>query len=299
MVSISMQVSIITLNFKKSDVTLRCLESLSTQFKKELDNGDIEVIVVDNKSPDDSVKILQEAIKKKQYKHITLYPNKENAGFGSGNNFGTQKAKGKYFLFLNNDTVVKDRGLLEMVAYMETHKDVSILGGQLQNFDGSLQASCGKFYTPFYALLLLLGMQKYGLLDESPKTVSKVDWVKGAILLIRQEVYKKLEGFDPNIFMYTEDMELCYRAKQAGYNSYFYPNIQIFHADQGSSNRTFAIVNIYKNLLYFYKKHRSTQEYHFLYTLMKLKAHLLIKFGTITHNSYLISTYEKALTVLG
>lgn len=294
-----MKLSIITLNFKKSDLTIRCLDSLQEQFAKELQDNKMEVIVVDNKSPDDSVAILESAIKKKKYKNITLYPNEKNSGFGAGCDFGAKKAKGDYFLFLNNDTVVKDRGIWEMVSYLENHKKIAILGGQLRNFDGSRQPSSGKFYTPFNAVLLLLGMQKYGLLDRSPTTISEVDWVKGAILLIQREMYQKLGGFDPNIFMYTEDMELCYRARQAGYKIYFYPAIQVLHEDQGSSNRTFAIVNIYKNLLYFYKKHRSKLEYQFIYTILKIKAQLLIKFGTITHNSYLTSTYEQALSVLG
>lgn len=298
MVPIIMKLSIITLNFKKSELTLRCLASLHEQFEKELHNGEMEVLVVDNKSPDDSVTILTEAIKKNKYKNITLYPNKENAGFGPGNDFGAQKAKGTYLLFLNNDTEVKDKGLLDMVSYMEKHKDVSILGGQLRNFDGSLQASTGKFYTPFNATLLLLGMQKYGSLDKSPTTVSEVDWVKGAILMIRRDVYAALGGFDPKIFMYTEDMELCYRARKAGYKVYFYPDIKVFHADQGSSNRTFAIVNIYKNLLYFYKKHRSNLEYTYLKYLLWSKAKSLVIIGKITHNSYLTDTYEKALAVL-
>ncbi len=293
-----MKLSIITLNFQKSELTLRCLFSLHTQFQKELYNNEIEVIVVDNKSPDNSVKILQEAIKKNKYKNITLYPNEKNLGFGAGNDYGAKKAKGEYLLFLNNDTEVKDKGFLEMVSYMGHHENAAILGGQLRNFDGSLQPSTGKFYTPFYAMLLLLGMQKYGRLDNSPKTIREVDWVKGAVLMIKKDVYRELGGFDPHIFMYTEDMELCYRAKKAGYKVYFYPEIQVFHADQGSSNRTFAIINIYKNLLYFYKKHRSAQEYIFVKSLLWLKAVSLVIIGRITHNEYLIDTYEKALAVL-
>jgi GT2 family glycosyltransferase len=293
-----MKLSIITLNFKKSELTLRCLASLHKQFQKQLQRDEMEVIVIDNKSPDDSVKILQEAIKKNKYQNINLYPNKENSGFGPGNDFGAQKAKGKYLLFLNNDTEVRDTGIWDMVLYMEQHTEVSILGGQLRNFDGSLQPSTWKFYTPFNAMLLLLGLQRYGGLDKSPTTISEVDWVKGAILMIRKDIYKTLGGFDPKIFMYTEDMELCYRARLAGYRVFFYPDIQVFHADQGSSNRTFAIVNIYKNLLYFYKKHRSASEYAFIKSLLWSKAMSLVIIGRITHNTYLIDTYEKALAVL-
>ena len=290
-----MFISIVTLNFKKSELTIACMNSLYEQFNKEFENGTIELIIVDNASGDNSVEVLNNEIKKKHYKSMQLIPNKNNSGFGAGCNFGAAKAKGEYILFLNNDTLVKDKGLLEMGVYMDKHAEIAILGGQLRNFDGTLQPSAGNFYTLKNVLLLLIGMQRYGLLDRSPKRITQVDWVKGGLLLIRKEVLKKLQGFDEKIFMYTEDMELCYRARLLGYKIYFYPYVLVLHADQGSSSRTFAIINIYKNLLYFYKKHRSRSEYQLLKSILRYKAITLIGIGKIFHNSYLTDTYGKAL----
>ncbi len=113
--------------------------------------------------------------------------------------------------------------------------------------------------------------------------------------MIRKEVFDKLGGFDEKIFMYTEDMELCYRAHLAGYQIYFYPGMDIRHKDQGSSNRTFAIVNIYKNLQYFYKKHRPLWENILIKFVLKTKAIALLALGKLLHNSYLTNTYEQAL----
>lgn len=290
-----MLISIITLNYKKENLTLSCMESLYVQFKEEFEKDLIELIIVDNASGGDSVKVLQNQISKKKYTNIQLIESNENGGFGKGCNLGATKAKGKYLLFLNNDTVVKDSGILKMAKYLEENGNVAILGGQLRNVDGSLQPSAGAFYTLFKAIMLLLGMQKFGLLDSSPKEISKVDWVKGGLLMIRKNVFEKLKGFDENIFMYTEDMELCYRAKLKGFETYFYPNTYILHAEHGSTNRTFAIVNIYKNLLYFYKKHRNFLEYLILKTLLELKAYLLIITGVLTNNKYLRETYREAL----
>lgn len=273
------------------------MESLYQQFADEFKHNKVELIIVDNASGDDSVNVIQKEIAKKQYKNVHLIANKNNAGFGAGCNLGTKHAKGEYFVFLNNDTVVKDKGILKMAEYLNERKGIAILGGQLRNFDGSLQASAGAFYTPVNAFLLLAGMQKFGLLDKSPSTITQVDWVKGGLFMIRSKVFQKLGGFDERIFMYTEDMELCYRANMAGYKVYFYPYVKVLHADQGSSNRTFAIVNIYKNLLYFYKKHRTHQEYLFLKSLLKTKAYSLLVVGKITKNHYLIKTYEEALKV--
>jgi GT2 family glycosyltransferase len=290
-----MLISIITLNYKKKELTFACVTSLHEQYKDAFAKEEMEVIVVDNDSQDDSVHFLREEIKKKAWKHTTVITNDRNAGFGAGCNLGARSATGKYLLFLNNDTVVKDRGIGSMANYCDEHTDVAILGGQLRNHDGSLQPSTGKFYTLWYALLLLLGGQKLGVLDASPKKVQKVDWVKGALLMIRRDVFEQLRGFDERIFMYTEDMELCYRAKMAGKQIYFYPNVLVEHKDYGSTSRTFAIVNIYRSLLYFYKKHRSPSEYALLKFVMSAKAVVLIAVGTVTRKRYLVDTYQKAL----
>lgn len=292
-----MLLSIVTLNYNKSHLTVSCLVSLHQQFEKELAHGEIEVIVVDNASPDNSAEVLREEIKKKAYKNVHLIANSENAGFGKGCNLGAKHAKGEFVLFLNNDTIVKDRGVLTMAQYMNENRDVSILGGQLTNFDGSKQPSVGSFYTLDKVFMLLLGLQKYGIVDKNPDEIAEVDWVKGGLFMVRKHVFETLHGFDENIFMYTEDMELCYRAKLKGLKVYFYPDVHVLHQETGSSNRTFAIVNIYKNLLYFYKKHKSRQEYLLLRSLLFTKAVTLIGVGKVLRKPYYTQTYEKALKV--
>jgi GT2 family glycosyltransferase len=290
-----MLLSIITLNYKKKELTIACINSLYEQYASEFEHNEMEVIIVDNDSQDDSVDSIREEIKKKKFANMHVIANSSNAGFGAGCNLGAHHSKGDFILFLNNDTVVKDKGLVKMAKYCQEHPDIAILGGQLRNFDGSLQASTGKFYTLWYAFLLLVGGQRYGLLDRSPKKIEKVDWVKGGLLMIRRDVFNQLKGFDENIFMYTEDMELCYRAHLAGKEIYFYPDVMVLHKEYASTSKTFAIVNIYKNLLYFYKKHRSPAEYKVMKSMMEAKAKSLIIAGKTTKNQYLVDTYEKAL----
>lgn len=293
-----MRLSIILLNWRKKELTLACITSLWKFYPKQFDNGEFEVIIVDNASGDDSVLFLREHLKKNRYTNFTVVENDENNGFGAGCNEGVRHARGKYVLFLNNDTVVCDNHLVDMISYLDTHEFITILGGQLKNPDGSLQASAGEFYTPFNIVLLLLGGQKFGLLDKSPKKIQPVDWVKGGCLMIRKDAFDKLGGFDERIFMYVEDMELCYRARLVGQRTYFYPEINIMHAEHGSSNRATAIMYIYKNILYFYRKHRPYAEYVMVKMLLVIKAHFLVFFGKITGNTYFIQTYEKALSVL-
>lgn len=290
-----MQLSIVLLNYNKSHLTVNCLESLYSQYGKEFEDSIFEAIVVDNASEKDEREVLSEKIKLNKYRNLKLVQNNQNAGFSKGCNIGAASAMGKYLLFLNNDTVVKDRGIIGMAEYMEKNSDVSILGGQLKNHNGEKQSSTGKFYTLFNTFLLLAGMQRFGVIDKSPEKISEVDWVKGALLMIRKDVFEKLAGFDEKIFMYMEDMELCYRAKKAGFKTYFYPDVTIIHQDQGSSDRAFAVIQIYKGLLYFYKKHRSLSEYTLVKLMLYLKAGFAIIIGSITGNKYLTSTFRKAI----
>lgn len=293
-----MLLSIIILNYNKSDLTIKCLESLLGQYKKEFDNKSYEIIVVDNGSEKDDISRLKKVLQTAKYHSAKLIENTKNVGFSSGCNIGAQRAEGDILLFLNNDIEVKDKGLSEMCEYMLGNKFVHILGGKLSNTDGGEQASIGKFYYPINAIMFLLGLQRFGTIDKNPKNISSVDWVKGGCMMIKKEIFRSLNGFDEQIFMYIEDMELCYRAKNKGYGVFFYPHVTILHEDQGSSSRSFAVVSIYQNLLYFYKKHRSRKEYLFIRAIMKSKAFLLFNVGRLINNSYLTQTYEKALKVV-
>jgi GT2 family glycosyltransferase len=272
------------------------MASLWKQYKKEFEANEFEYLIVDNLSEDDSVRQLQEEIKK--YKNFHVVKNDKNGGFGNGNNTGAKHAKGEYILFLNDDTVVEDRGLVKMLDYIKTHTNVGAIGGKLINADDSEQSASGAFYTVATISLFILGFQRMGFIDRNPKTISEVDWVKGALLMIKKSVFEKIGRFDEHIWMYTEDMEICYRVHKAGLKCVFYPDIKVRHTEHGSGNRTFAIINIYKNLPYFYKKHKSTLEYQYVRGLLQLKAGLLIIAGKLTNNHYLTNTYTQAYKAL-
>lgn len=293
-----MQLSIITINFRKPLLTTSCIESVYTAYKAFFEKSEFELLIVDNFSEDDSADILEKEIKKKHYKNVHLLLHKENNGFGGGNNFGARHAKGEYLLFLNNDTIVK-KGIDTMVIFCKEHPAIGIIGGALKSPNGSVQSSAGKFYTLPRVLLLLLGLQRLNILDKNPTTIAKVDWVKGALLMMSRNFFDTLKGFDEHIFMYVEDMELCYRAYLHKKDVYFYPDVEVLHKDQGSSNRSFAIVSIYAGIIYFYQKHKSTLEQRLVKLLLQSKAHILVSYGGLTKNEYLVTTYEKALSILG
>lgn len=288
-----MELSIIILNYKTKDLTLNCARSIVEQYKKELDNDKFEIILVDNNSEDDSVK----AFNRLRIKNLQIIESNENLGFGKGCNLGASKAKGEFLLFLNSDTEIKDQGFVKMVNFLSQNKNVGILGGKLKNPNGTNQLSCGKFYSPFNLLLVLLGFNKLFNLRESPNVIKKVDWVSGACFMIRKDIFNKVKGFAKDFFMYIEDMELCFRVKKKGFSTYFYPNIMLFHKELGSSNKTFAVVNIYKGIIIFYKKHKSKPEYLLAKFMLKTKALILVVLGKIVNNKYLQDTYSQALKI--
>lgn len=285
--------SILILNYNTKNLTVLCIESIINNYQKELEKGYLEILIGDNASSDSSVTTF-----KKQfagYKNILISENKINLGFAKGHNTLAKKARGKYLLFLNSDTQITNTGLKETISYLEKNEGIGILGLKMINKDGSYQASCGSFYNTFNLLIMLLGGERFGLLRSSPDRIQGVDWVSGGAMLVQKELFEKLNGFDENFFMYIEDMELCFRAKKEGYLTYFYPFIKIIHNELGSSNKSYAILNIYKGILYFYKKHSSKSQYFYAKSIFRLKAHIAVIVGAIIGRKSFEQSYKQIL----
>jgi GT2 family glycosyltransferase len=283
-----MKLSIIVLSFNTKTLTLKCLKSITLQYEESLRKGELELILTDNGSSDGTL----EAVKK--LPNLKIVENKENFGFSKGNNRGASNARGECILFLNSDTEIKDDGFLRMADFMEKNPKVGILGGKLLNTDGSIQKSAGNFYNLANLFFVLLGGERIGLVRKAPNKIEKVDWVSGACMMARTNLFNKLR-FDENLFMYMEDMELCYRAKKAGFNTYFYPDLNLVHKELGSGSREFAINQIYKGLLYFYKKHKPYWQYALVKFLLFSKAFIAFIIGILSNNPDLRKTYGQAL----
>ena len=224
------KLSIVILTFNTKDLTCECLKSIFQQYEKELQSGEFEIILIDNASKDETIK----EVSNLKIPNIKIIKNKDNLGFSKGNNVGVKNATGEFVLFLNSDTEVKDKGILKMGEFLDNNKHIAILGGKLENANGSTQASTGKFYSIFNLFLLLIGGERLGLLRSSPVRISKVDWVSGACMMVKRETFEKIGGFEEKLFIYMEDHELCFRAKEAGYLTYYYPFLSLLHKERGS-----------------------------------------------------------------
>lgn len=284
--------SIIILSYNTQKITEDCLQSIYASLKNS--TLPYEIIVLDNASKDDSPAMLREMAKKHRNLHVIL--NKENIGFGRGNNQAVKTAKGTYLLLLNSDTIILDNAIEKTFQYYQEHENEQhFLGMKLLNTDKSDQPSAAAFFTlPVLFAFLFMRGDRWGATRNSPDKITKVDWVSGACIMCKKEYYDAVEGFDEGIFMYMEEVDLQYRARMKGYSTYFYPYAKIIHIGSASSNKTYPILQAYRGFLYFYKKHGNPLSLRLLKIMLKLKALIAYTIGKVLKNQYLTHTYEEA-----
>ncbi len=287
--------SIVVVSFNTKEMTDKMLNSVYFSLR-EHNFSSFEVIVVDNASTDSSVEMLKEW--KKREKNFLLIENKKNIGFGRANNLAVKKTRGKYLLFLNSDILVLDNAILKLLEfYRKREGEIGFVGGKLLNPDKTPQPSAGPFYTlPVIFGALFLRGDYWGLTRYSPTSVKEVDWISGACILTTKRIFEDVEGFDKNIFMYMEEIDLFYRAKKKGYSVWFYPDARFIHyGSLSSKKKSYPILQVFKGFLYFYKKHNSQMELMLLKSMLKLKAIVGLLIGRLLNNRYLIDAYGKAL----
>ena len=253
-----MKLSIIIVSWNVKDDLLRCLASL----KENPPSEPFEQIVVDNMSTDGTVDAV-----KSRYPEVTLIENRQNAGFAMANNQGMELSSGQYVLLLNPDTIVHPGSLDFMVAFLDDNPDVAACGPKLLNDDGSAQASVRRFPT-FRGVLYrhtvcrLLGLfrpqyRKWMMKDFGYDKQIDVDQIMGAAMMVRSSVIEEVGRLDTDFFMYFEEVDWCYRIKQAGWRIVFLPDAVITHLGGRSlSQAPLKRIMMLTSLLVFFRKHR-------------------------------------------
>jgi hypothetical protein len=287
-----MDLSIIIPSYNTKDLLDRCLASIFRTMDKT--SVSFEVIVVDNKSTDGSIELLN-----KKYDQVIKVFNKENFGYGKANNIGINRSKGTHILLLNSDCVVLDDAIENLYRFSLSHPK-SLVGGKLFNEDNSPQTSCGPFYTlPVVFMMLFLKGDILQITRSSPSSVCEVDWVSGACIMAPKSLLESVGGFDEGIFMYMEEIDLLYRSREKGYTTLFYPEAHIIHSGAASSkSKKEPVVNIYRGLIFFYKKHYPEWQMRILKFLLSMKARIVIGIGTILGKKDTVQLYEKAVATL-
>jgi GT2 family glycosyltransferase len=242
-----MDLSIIILNYKTLGLVKNCLKAikdLNLPYK-------YEVIVVDNHSNDGSVEYLEE-----HYFDIILLKSSKNLGFAGGNNLGLKKAVGKYILLINPDILILSPAIEIMYQLMEKNPLVGLCGPKLINPDGTLQYSCSRWpdwRLPFYRRTFLgktnrgkKWIEHYLMQDWDHLANQKVDSLYAACYFIRRAALEEVGLFDERYFMYLEDLDLCRRFWQAGWEVWYIAEAKVIHYHQRESALGTGIMGLLK-----------------------------------------------------
>lgn len=206
-----MSFSIIIVNYNGKKWLSDCLISLLNQ-----DYQDFEILLVDNKSTDDSVNFVKTTFPK-----VKIISNKDNKGFGHANNIATKSAKGDYFFFLNPDTKVKDTKFLSKLAVEVSLHGVDVAGARIFDFNNKPLDVDGELGIDF------LGYPGRGTFPF---------YMDGCALIVKRECFTTLCGFDTEYFMYAEDIDFSWRARLYGYDVRVLYDLEIYHEGGGSSS---------------------------------------------------------------
>jgi len=275
-------ISVIIVNWNVQDLLDKCLASLHNGTvainQPHEDLPVIEIIIVDSASTDGSVSMVRD-----KYPDVRLLEQDENVGFTRGNNIGIREAQGRYLFLLNPDTEIIDDVIPQLLVYMEEHPDVGIIGPHTLNTDGTHQSTRRRFpnlMTGLFESTWLASFapksidEQYKMLDTNDSNIMEVDWVQGSAMLVKREVYEQIGGLDEGYVMYSEEMDWCKRAKDAGWNVVYHGKSFITHHGGGSSDQVVA----FKQIQFHTSKLRYFRKHHGYPTYLILRAVLLLQF---------------------
>ena len=275
-----MDLSIIIINWNSCDYVRACLSSIFANPPRFL----FEVIVLDSASYDGCKEMIE-----RQFPQVKYVQCEENVGFGRANNLAVQSSTGHCLLFLNPDTEVIGTAVEVLFDHQRGLTRAGAVGCTLLNSDRTLQTSCIQSFPTVLNQLLdseflrkrfpsspLWGM---GPLYSGQTTPAEVEVISGACIMMQREVFDRIGQFTPDYFMYTEDIDLCFKARRTGYINYYVPGPAVVHHGNGSVSRAqtnFAVVMGVESLWRFLKKYRGT-----LYALLYRNGIVLAAVGRL------------------
>jgi GT2 family glycosyltransferase len=253
----------------------RCLSALEA----ERPTLDLEVIVVDNASPDGSVELVQ-----RRFAWVSVVRNPRNAGFGAAHNQALRRARGRYWLVLNSDAAPSPGALCSLVGFMDANPGVGVAGPKLRYLDGSVQPSRRRL--PTLATLFFESTQlqrvfpsngilrRYYVQDRSDEVPQDVDWLVGACLCVRASAAAEVGLFDERFFMYSEELDWCRRFRASGWRVSYVPWAEVTHLEGGSSRLDLAA----RDQFFQASKLAYTAKWHGATAAFGLRAYLLAEY---------------------
>ena len=226
-------ISIVIIEYNSLDDIDRCI----TTIKQRCADVEYEIIVSSNSC---YPRKKQEQILR-DTSDVQWCFNKENGGFGYGMNQGLKNATGDYLVVMNPDVILKGN-LQVLVDFLNSHKEVGAIAPQILGHDGTVQDSCRRFVTPWRFLVrqirrIVTGNELVKNEKYDYSRIQTTDWVSGAFIMIKREVYEMIGGFDEAFFMYYEDVDWCTRIWKAGYQVVYYPKVQVEYEGSRSARK--------------------------------------------------------------
>lgn len=249
-----MYLSIVIVNWNTRDILAQCLTSIYAYPP----DGEMEVFIVDNASVDHSATMVRE-----HFPQVRLIENNENMGFAKANNQAIRQSTGRYVLLLNPDTAAHPGALETLVRFMEEHREAGAAGAHILNPDSSLQLSCYPAPTlsrELWRLFHLDALWPYGqyrMADWSMNTPREIDAALGACLILRREALDKVGLLDEDYFIYSEEIDLCYRLRRTGWHIYWVPQAKVTHYGGQSTQQVASemFVRLYQGKVVYFRKH--------------------------------------------
>ena len=230
---------IVIVNYRSAGLTVDCLRSLAPQIAER---PCVRVVVTDNASGDDSPETIAAAVAANGWQdRVSVMPLDRNGGFAYGNHAAIRSAlesgaPPKYFWLLNPDTLVRPGALAALLEFLESRPDVGLAGSRLENQDGSAQRSwfhfpsvVGEFEGAARLRAASRAFRKWVGTNDPPESPSRIDWVAGASLMIRRDVFDAVGLLDEAYFMYYEEVDFCRRALRAGWPCWYVPSSRVVH----------------------------------------------------------------------
>lgn len=242
------RLTIVVLNYKTPALTIDCLHSLVDEVASL---PKTHVVVVDNASNDGSVEQIQAAITAEDWSDwVTFLPLTHNGGYATGNNAAIRPTLASepppdYIFLLNPDTVIRPGAIATLVRFMEAHPEVGIAGSRLEDLDGTPQRSAFRFPSILSELEggLRLGvvsklLSKWIVAPPVSDETYPTDWVAGASMIVRRQVFETVGLMDEKYFLYYEELDFCLAAQRAGWSCWYVPESRVVHYVGQSSGVT-------------------------------------------------------------
>jgi GT2 family glycosyltransferase/lipopolysaccharide/colanic/teichoic acid biosynthesis glycosyltransferase len=280
------------------------LEQALISIKRALEKFSHEIFVVDNSSVDGSVSLV-----KQKFPEMEVIGLEKNVGFGKANNIALSKVKGEYVVLINPDTIVQEDTFLKLLDFFKDYPNASVATCKIINPDGSFSVDCRhSIPTPLIAFWRVTGMSKlfpkskifakYNLTYLDEDQIYTVPAISGSFMVIKKQVFDEVGYFDERFFMYCEDIDLCYRIGQKGFNIYYVPTTQIIHFKGESTKKDNLdyVVTFNKSLYQFFQKYYANS--HILLFRWLITLGIILRGFFIYVKNYFIQHFSLLIDIL-